>query len=326
MFRQSLVCLVLLGLAPFARASNWADGMFDELNRDFGSVPRGQLLTHPFRLVNNTGVPVTISSVRVSCGCTSAQALQSTLQPGQETAILARMDTRRFYNTKTVTIYVQFSQPRFEEVRLWVQANSRDDVSFSPDSIALGRVKRGSTPSGAMQVSFLGDGQTRITEIKSDSAFVTPKLTEVRREGGEVTYEISAKVRSDTPAGKWYTDVWLKTNNPTMPKLRVPVTVEIEAALSVSPNLVTLGEVKAGTESDRKVIIRGVSPFRITGISGADNPLRVHETNSDSKTVHVLTVTLSPNEPGELRRMIRVHTDMKTGADIEFDAHAKVVP
>jgi hypothetical protein len=326
MVRHSLVGFVLLVVAPLAQASSWADGLFDELSRDFGSVPRGQILTHPFRLVNNTSGTVHITNVRVSCGCTSAQALQTTLAPGQETAILARMDTRRFFNSKSVTIYVQFDQPRFEEVRLWVQANSRDDVAFAPDSLAFGRVKRGVTPASKMQITFMGDGQTKIQEITSDSNYVQPALKEVRREGGEVTYEISAKVRPDTPAGKWYTDVWLKTNNAAMPKLRVPVTVEVEAALSVSPNLVTLGEVKAGTESDRKVVIRGITPFRITSITGTDGQLQVRETNSDSKTVHVLTVTLNPRDAGDLTRLIRVQTDMKTGGDIEFNAQAKVLP
>src|SRR4051794_36715815 len=75
MVRYSLLCVVLLGVAGPARASSWADGMFDELSRDFGSVPRGQILTHPFRLVNNTGHPVHITGVRVSCGCTAARAL-----------------------------------------------------------------------------------------------------------------------------------------------------------------------------------------------------------------------------------------------------------
>ena len=39
--------------------------MFDELSRDFGSVPHGQTLVHPFRLVNNTGNTVRITSIRV---------------------------------------------------------------------------------------------------------------------------------------------------------------------------------------------------------------------------------------------------------------------
>src|SRR6202795_2178824 len=153
MLRYSLLSAVFLAAANPVHASSWADGMFDELSKDFGSVPHGTVAVHPFRLVNNTGSPVRITNVRVSCGCTNARALQSYLAPGQETAILAQMDTRRFYNTKNVTIFVQFDQPHFEEVRLWVQANSRDDVAFSSDGIAFGKVKRGGSPVGKLTVT-----------------------------------------------------------------------------------------------------------------------------------------------------------------------------
>jgi Protein of unknown function (DUF1573) len=325
MFRSSLLCVALLGVVSQAYASG--DGLFpDELTRDFGSVPRGQILVHPFRVVNNTKQPIHIANVRVSCGCTSAQALKQWLQPGEETAIVARMDTNRFINTKTVTIFVTFNQPRFEEVRLWVQANSREDVMFSPDNIAFGQVKYGSTLESKINITFVGNSQTQVLDMKSESNYVQPTVKELRRNAGETVYEISANLRKDTPAGRWYTDIWLKTNNPAMPKLRVPVTVEVVSPLSVSPNTVSLGQVKAGTETDRKVIIRGVRPFRITGISGTDDQLQVRQTTNESKNVHVLTVTLNPQETGSLSRIIRVQTDLKTNGDIEFNAQAQVMP
>jgi len=326
MYRYSLMFVALLGIASQAHAQAKADGMFDELSRDFGSVPRGQLLTHPFRIVNNTKQPIHIANVRVSCGCVSARALQTYLQPGQETAIYATMDTNRFINSKTVTIFVTFDQPRFEEVRLWVQANSREDVTFSPDNIAFGRVKRGETPESKITISFLGGTQTQLLETKSESNYVQPIVKELARQNGETAYEITAKLRGDTAAGKWYTDIWLKTNNPGMPRLRIPVTVEVEAPLSVSPTSVSLGQVKAGTESDRKVIIRGIKPFRITGISGTDKQLQVRQTTDESKAVHVLNVTINPMAPGDLTRIIRVQTDMTTNGEIEFHAQAEVVP
>jgi hypothetical protein len=325
MVRYSLGFVVLLALAGQARAT-WAEAMFDELSRDFGSVPHGSTQVHAFRLVNNTGATVRINDIRVSCGCTVARALTSVIGPGQETAIVATMDTRRFYNAKNVTIYVKFDQPRSEEVRLWVQANSRDDVSFSSDGITFGRIKRGTSQAANIRVTFRSDGTTRVEEARGESNYISPTFKVVSKNAGEVTYEISANVRSDIPAGKWYTDIWLKTNNPNMPKLRVPVTIEVEAALSVNPNIVALGQVKAGTELDRKIILRGITPFRITAISGTDGQIRVEETNSESKTVHVLTVTLSPLQAGQLERLIRVHTDLQNGGDIEFNAQVDVVP
>jgi len=324
MLRYSLPLSVLLLTAGRANAS-WADSLFDELSRDFGSVARGQIVTHPFRVANTTKNTVHISHVRVSCGCTSAQALQTTLAPGQETAILVQMDTRRFYSTKNVTVYVQFDQPRFEEVRLWVQANSRDDVSIQPDALAFGRIKRGSSPSAQVTISFFG-GQYEVTEVQCESNYVTPVCKLVRREGGEVSYQLAANLRPDAPAGKWFTDLWLKTNSPTMPKVRVPLTVEIESLLSVMPSAVTLGKVRVGSDIDRKVVIRGVQPFRITNIAGNDAQVQVKETNAQSKTVHVLTLTLRPNRAGEINRTTRVKTDLKTAGEIEFTAQADVVP
>jgi hypothetical protein len=240
-----MLFVVLLGIAGHVNAQAKSDGMFDELSHDFGSVPRGQIVSHPFRIVNNTKEPMHISNVRVSCGvCSSAKALQTSLQPGQETAIIATMDTNRFINTKIITIYVTFDQPRREEVRLLVQANSRDDVTFTPDNIAFGKIKRGEEPVNKITITFLGSAQTKISKISSDSSYVQPTIKETQRTASETSYEITVKLRKDTPAGNWHTDIWLTTNHPAMPKLRVPVTVEVQAAISANPKSVTLGQVK----------------------------------------------------------------------------------
>jgi hypothetical protein len=326
MLRHSLLGAVLLAAASPVYASSWADGMFDELSKDFGSVPHGTVAVHPFRLTNKTNSTVRISNVRVSCGCTSARALQTLLAPGQETVILAQMDTRRFYSSKNVTIYVQFDQPQFDEVRLWVQADSRDDVSFSPDSLNLGKVQGGSAAQADVTITFVGSGQTQILEIKSDSNYLTPEFKEIRRAGGEVAFRITAKIRPDAPAGKWYSDVWLKTSNPALSRLRIPLTVEIESALKVSPQTVALGQLKAGALSERKVILRGAQPFRILSVDGGDNQVSVADPSDEAKTVHVLTVTLNPASPGQLSRTLRVHTDLEVGSEIEFNAQAQVVP
>jgi Protein of unknown function (DUF1573) len=325
MLRYSLALVLGLVCTGTATASTWADSLFDELSRDFGSVPRGPTLTHPFRIVNKTGAPVQIASVRVSCGCTSARALQTYLAPGQETAILVEMDTRRFAGAKNVTIYVQFSQPKFDEVRLWVQANSRDDVSVLPESLAFGKVKRGDAAPTSATVTFLGNLNWQITGVSCDSNYIQPSFEQLRRTSGEVAYKLSAAVRPDAPAGKWFTDVWVQTNNPGSPRIRVPLTVEIEAPLTVSPFTVGLGEVKAGKLAERKVLVRGVRPFRIISVEGTDSVLSVRDSTPESKTVHVLTVTLQPQRPGELQRTLRVLTDLTGEETVEFTAVAQVI-
>jgi hypothetical protein len=325
MYRYALIILIGLGTAGQAAAS-WADSLFEELSHDFGSVPHGPTLTHHFRFTNKTQGPVTIASVRVSCGCVHASALQAQLAPGQTTSILAQMDSSRFHGAKSVTIYVQFQQPEWEEVRLVVQANSREDMLISPDTLAFGKMQRGTSPSVTVTVAFYGNGQMRVEEARSESNYVRPAIREVRRDTGEVAYELTASLRSDIPVGKWFTDLWLRTDNPTVPLVRVPLTVEVEPALSVNPRVAFLGEVKNGASTERKVIVKGSRPFRITDIKGGDELLRVSDSTHESKQVHVLTLALKADKVGDFNWKLRILTDLNEENEVDFPAQARVVP
>jgi hypothetical protein len=206
--------------------------MFQELSKDFGSVARGPELSFPFRFTNNTGQMLHVSSVRVSCGCTSAQALQSVIEPGQGGVIVATMDTRRFFGNKTVTIFVQFDQPQFDESRLSVHAYSRDDLAVSPDGLAFGQASKGSRPARSVTVTLYGNSQWAVQEASPESGYVLTSVKELRRTPTEVSYQITATIRPDTPVGKWFSDVWLKTNDGASPRVRVPLTVDIEPVVT----------------------------------------------------------------------------------------------
>jgi hypothetical protein len=207
--------------SPFAVAAT-ADQAFEERVKDFGSVARGQVLTHFFSVTNNTGQPVHIASVRVSCGCVHALALQDRLAPGQSTAIQANMDTRRFSGVKRVTIFVGFDQPQYEEVRLSVQADSHDDLLAEPDGFTFGKVKRGSKASSTVNLSFAG-GRWKVIEAQPASQYVQTEVKEV----GAGRFQITAAVRDDAPAGNWFTEVWVKSDDPAMSRIRLPLSVEI---------------------------------------------------------------------------------------------------
>jgi hypothetical protein len=324
MLRNTLILLGTLCLAAPASAASWADAMFDDLSKDFGSVPRGPAVAHPFRLTNNTGQYVHISGVRVSCGCTTANAEETDVAPGKSTVINASMDTRRFIGHKAVTVYVTLDQPQWAEVRLLVQANGRDDINVSPEAVALGQAKRGSKPRGSVNVTFYGNSEAQITGVERESNYILTAVKETRREGGEVSYEVTAAIRSDCPVGKWYSDLWLKTNNPSMPRVRLPLTVEIQPPLTVSGGTVALGTVKPGGKAEKKVIVRGSTPFKITRVQGTDEQLTVKDNTDGSKEVHVLTVIFKPTKPGELDRKLKVITDLKDEGEVEFETTARV--
>jgi hypothetical protein len=164
----------------------------------------------------------------------------------------------------------------------------------------------------------------RITDIERESNYILASAKAVRRDAAEVSYEVTASIRPDCPVGKWYSDLWLKTNNPSMPRVRVPLIVEIQTPLTISGSTVALGTIKPGTEAQRKIVVRGTKPFKITKVQGTDDELTVTDSTTESKEVHVLTVSFKPNKTEELNRKLKVVTDLKDEGEVEFEATAKV--
>lgn len=326
--RFGVALLAMMIATESVRAANWADGMFEDLSKDFGTVPRGPTLQHSFRLKNNTGQVVNISAVRVSCGCVSATALTSVLQPGESTAVVARMDTTRFVGVKNVTIFVTFSRPAFEEVRLWVQANGRDDLVVTPESLAFGVVKRGVGPEKSVNITFYGNNFSQITEVKTDSNYLQASIKETSRQSSQVDYTLTASVRPDTPAGRWYSDVWLTTNNPAIPRIRVPLTIEIESALTASPSTLVIGPLKPKEVSERKVILRGTKPFKILKAEGSDGTISVTSSSDEARAIHVLTVRATgSDQAGDLQRKVTIVTDLdEAEKEVDLQVTTQVVP
>ena len=112
--------------------------------------------------------------------------------------------------------------------------------------------------------------------------------------------------------------IWLKTTDPSAPRIRVPLVFEIESTLTATPGDVQLGQVRAGTQAERKVVIRGASPFKITKLEGEDEQFKVTGVSDEAKPVHVLKVTFTANaDHGEIRRKFRIQTDLPDGETLE---------
>lgn len=325
MFRSSLVLLAAVCAVAPVSAATWAEEMFDSLKKDFGPVPRGPMLQHTFKITNNSKNVVTISSIRVSCGCVSAVVAKGQLQPGESTQLIANMDTTRFTGVRAVTVFVQFTQPAFEEVRLIVQSDMRADFTITPGSLTFGQAKKGSAPTASVTVTFHGNRDARITKVKADTNYVEPSVTEVRRNDAEVVYTLTAKMRADTPVGRWFTDVWLETSVAGLSTIRVPLNVEIQPALTVTPSLLALGSIKATQESSGRVIVRGTTPFKILSIKGQGEGVSVAHDDA-AKELHILTIKGTPAKAGKWNRKLTVVTDLKEDAEVEIALDADVQP
>jgi len=228
MNRYIVVLAGVLGGATPAWAG--AADLFPEKVKDFGVSPRGTILVHYFRFTNTTGQAIQLGQPRVSCGCVSAYVLKNQIAAGETTAVVAQMDTRRIphpYTVKSVTVYVPFFSPTHEEVSLRVQTVCRDDLIMSPDTLAFGTVQKGKGAKTTAKVTLTSDPSWQVTAADSTGGYVKVEVKQESRVGSQVTYEVTATLDKECPAGNWTSDVYLTTNKADIPKLRIPVTVTV---------------------------------------------------------------------------------------------------
>jgi hypothetical protein len=325
--------LLALGGSPgLVRAAGWADAMFADRAHNFGPVPRGAKVKHDFVMTNRLAEPVTILSLRASCGCTSGKASVSLVNPGESAVVEAQMDTRNFVGLKSTILYVTLvtAGGREAEVRLGVTSNILADIVLNPGTVDFGTVIKGEAPTQTLTIDRIGAGDWRFQRMVSASRLLTAQLAETKRDPrGGVQYSLTVGLKSDAPAGPVRDEIRLLSNDRETPSIPIAVTAFIRGDLTAAPSILTLGEVGSTAGKQGKFVIRASRPFTITSVEGAGDGFSISPPDGSRKALHVLAVDYKPEDGttrGDLRRVFRVHTDLPDEQPLDLTATAHVEP
>ncbi|OHX67261.1 DUF1573 domain-containing protein [Flammeovirga pacifica] len=67
---------------------------FEETEFDFGDITEGDVVTHIFKYKNEGEVPLTITNVQVTCGCTAPNWDRKPLAPGETSDLKVTFNSR----------------------------------------------------------------------------------------------------------------------------------------------------------------------------------------------------------------------------------------
>ncbi|MDX2035676.1 MAG: DUF1573 domain-containing protein [Isosphaeraceae bacterium] len=322
----ALSTLVTGGLATNRAAAqqSWADTVFSERAHDFGPVPRGATVRHPFVITNRTNVPIQILNLRVSCGCTSGKASASVVEPGGTAIIEAQMDTRNFVGLKATTLFVTLAAGNETvEIGLGVQSNILSDIVLNPGQLDFGAVVRGQTPELQLTIDRIGNVNWRAVKMVSASKVLGATLQETQRGGDSVSYLLRVSIKPDAVAGPVRDEIVIHTNDPNAPSFPVLVTAAIRGELSATPSVLNLGSVESAGGVRGRYIVRASKPFKIVKIEGEGDGFTVAKTDDNAKPLHLLNVVFDPEKSplrGDLQRTFRITTDLAGEAPIEVVA------
>lgn len=79
---------------------------FDKTEYDFGKILQGEVVSYTFHFTNTGNVPLIITGIDKSCGCTASDYPRDPIAPGQGGGIKITYDSKGHFGfqTKTVTV------------------------------------------------------------------------------------------------------------------------------------------------------------------------------------------------------------------------------
>ncbi|MBN2578757.1 MAG: DUF1573 domain-containing protein [Pirellulales bacterium] len=311
----------------------WARKMFNKTSHDFGMVARGSEVKYTFTIENIYEEDAHISGVRTSCRCTVPKPSKHYLKTWDKAELIVDIDTRTDPGQKDATITVTFDKPFPAEVQLHTHAYLRSDVVVRPGVVQFGTVDPGVGWRQQATVSFAGRSDWKILRVESNNPHLTGQVVEKYRRPGKIAYDVGYDLQvtldAGTPSGYLREEIYLITNDVNPRAARVPVTVEglVASRMSVRPNPLSFGAVRAGQSVSRNLIIQSKTPFRILGILTTDNRRLRCNIPQDSKPVHLLPVTFAaPDTEGKFQGTLRIKTDQEQVGPLDVKVDAQVLP
>ena len=106
---------------------------------DFGKIEAGAKKSCSFDFINDGGQDLVIKHIHASCGCTTTTTANTTLKPGQASAIEVafKAGSSNGKTKKQVTVFT--NDPEKPQVALWVSADVFGGVNTAKEKSALSK-------------------------------------------------------------------------------------------------------------------------------------------------------------------------------------------
>jgi hypothetical protein len=327
LLRKGLGGIVLLAAAATAQAQSyeWAEKMFEKTSHDFGVVARGADARYRLAVTNKYAPAIHIAEVRTTCGCTAAKPSKDTLESLETAYIEIVMDTRKFTHLKESSLTVVIDRPQYAEVRIPIKAYIRTDVVLTPGGVEFGAITKGTDQERKIGIAYAGRPDWSIRNVVAKNPNITARVVETSRSGINVNYDLLVSVKGSAPVGELREQLTLITDDAGNPQIPVLVQGRVEAEYTVTPEVVSFGNMAPGERKTVNVVVRGRKPFAIEKIesekSAGTFEVRLPQ---EPKQIHVLPLTIvAPTEAGTLNEEFTVKID-GTEDPITFKAFGKI--
>ncbi len=199
---------------------------FEEQVYDFGIAGPEQKIKHTFKFTNVGSVPLKITKLSTSCGCTAALSSEDEVPPGGSGEIHATLETRKYEGRQEATIIVHSGDPLKPESVLTIRGMIKTGIAVVPQGVNFGNVQNGETAISRVRVFQLSNKSLILKKIESNEQYLTVQTSRFREENSRgVNVDITLK--PNLPVGWFIEVITLHTNIKEHERIDVPIMANI---------------------------------------------------------------------------------------------------
>jgi hypothetical protein len=280
---------------------SWAEQTLSQLKMEFGTVPKHAEVVKSVTVTNPFKEDVQITDAHTSCGCFKATVGQKVLKTNESTTISVSMNTHDFQGERNakMSVTMTFNGSNYKSVEIPLHGFIRTDFEISPSSLNIPSVEQGRSATKTVTLRTMRPG-TQVTSVRASNPLVKTEVREVMN-GGSKVFEIVVTLDKSAPLGKIRDMLAIKTNDTSMSELQVEFSANVEPDLVVTPQTISLGNMRPGVDVTKVVTIRGQRAFSIEKLE-RDTELDCWKCkfSKEQKSLHMVTLTMKPPEtPGD---------------------------
>jgi hypothetical protein len=167
---------------------------------DFGSIPKGGVVTHAFNFKNNGTDTLEVTNVKPTCGCTLAPLSNSHIAPGDQASIKATFNTQKFNGRVSKQIYVDSNDPINPYLKVSFSAiinNPLQTIVPSPAEADFDTIKAGTPTKIKITITNTDTSPAELVMVEqADAANVNASLSTRKlapKQSADLVLELSPK-------------------------------------------------------------------------------------------------------------------------------------
>lgn len=282
---------------------------FETPTYDFGRAKAGEPVKHTFIFTNTGCETLQINNVRPGCGCTTAGEWTKKVEPGKTGEIPIQVNTANFNGPIMKNVSVDSNDKSQPTAVLYLKGTVWKPVEINPQFAMINVPPE--TQSGATVIRIINNMDEPLTvsdpKVNNPSFSATIKTNQPGKEF-EMTVSIVPPIRT----GYSQATVTLKTSSTTMPTITANVGANVQAAVTVIPQQITLPPGPLANQTMPSITIQNNSTNLLTlseaATTAKDVQVKVNEANPGRLFTATLTFPQGYEQPQGERPEFTVKT------------------